>query len=184
MADRGATRRPENLMAAPRTFVAELVDRTVPVEIEELGQSRYRVKLDGATETVEGRLVGPNRLSLLIGGRNYLVSVARASDDYDVLVANQRYRFRLLDEAKARRTVAAAREGARGRRDIKASMPGKVVDVLVKVGDVVEPNQGLLVVEAMKMENEIRSPGPGEVKEIRVKPGQAVEGGELLLVVE
>jgi biotin carboxyl carrier protein len=63
-------------------------------------------------------------------------------------------------------------------------MPGKVIDVLVQIGDAVEPHHGLLIIEAMKMENEIRSPGAGEVKEIRVKPGQAVEAGEILAVVE
>jgi pyruvate carboxylase subunit B len=71
-----------------------------------------------------------------------------------------------------------------GRREVKASMPGKVIDVLVAVGARVEAKQGLLIIEAMKMENEIKSQGPGEVKEIHVKPGQAVESGEILVVLE
>jgi biotin carboxyl carrier protein len=63
-------------------------------------------------------------------------------------------------------------------------MPGKIVEVLVQVGDQVERDQGLLIVEAMKMENEIKSPAQGEVKEIRVRPGQTVESGQVLAVVE
>jgi biotin carboxyl carrier protein len=63
-------------------------------------------------------------------------------------------------------------------------MPGKVVAVLVVVGDEIEKDQGLLVIEAMKMENEIRATTAGKVKEIRVAPGQAVESGELLIELE
>jgi pyruvate carboxylase subunit B len=63
-------------------------------------------------------------------------------------------------------------------------MPGKIVTVLVNVGDTVEKDQGLLVVEAMKMENELRAPGPGVVREVRVNSGQAVEAGELLARIE
>jgi biotin carboxyl carrier protein len=63
-------------------------------------------------------------------------------------------------------------------------MPGKVIAVLVSAGDAVEKGQGLVIVEAMKMENEVRSPVAGEVKEIKVKPGDAVEGGAVLVIVE
>jgi biotin carboxyl carrier protein len=63
-------------------------------------------------------------------------------------------------------------------------MPGKVIAVLVAQGDSVERGQGLVIVEAMKMENEVRSPITGEVKEIKIKPGDTVEGGAVLVVVE
>ena len=63
-------------------------------------------------------------------------------------------------------------------------MAGKVTAVLVSEGDLVEKGQGLIIVEAMKMENEVRSPIAGEVKEIKVKAGDAVEGGALLAIVE
>jgi biotin carboxyl carrier protein len=63
-------------------------------------------------------------------------------------------------------------------------MPGKVIAVLVSLGDSVEKGQGLVIVEAMKMENEVRSPVAGEIKEIKVKPGDAVEGGAVLVIVE
>jgi biotin carboxyl carrier protein len=63
-------------------------------------------------------------------------------------------------------------------------MPGKVIAVLVSEGDQVERGQGLVIVEAMKMENEVHSPIAGEIKEIKVKPGDTVEGGALLVIVE
>ncbi|MGH7855954.1 MAG: biotin/lipoyl-containing protein, partial [Candidatus Binatia bacterium] len=168
----------------PRTFLTRLGDREVPVEILELEGGRYRVKLDGQEQTLDARRLGSNLVSLLIDGRYYEVSVIHSGDDYDLLLSNHRYRVPLVPEIRARRASAAGTALAGGRQEIKASMPGKVVDVLVKPGDKVEAQQGLLIVEAMKMENEIKAAGPGEVKEIRVKPGKAVEAGELLAVVE
>lgn len=67
--------------------------------------------------------------------------------------------------------------------EIRASMPGKVVKVLCKVGDVVKPGQALLIIEAMKMENELRASGGGKVESIAVREGQTVEGGQALLVL-
>jgi biotin carboxyl carrier protein len=63
-------------------------------------------------------------------------------------------------------------------------MPGKVIAVLVGEGDGVERGQGVVIIEAMKMENEVRSPVTGTVKEIRVRPGESVEGGTVLAIVE
>ncbi|MDE0354893.1 MAG: biotin/lipoyl-binding protein [Deltaproteobacteria bacterium] len=71
-----------------------------------------------------------------------------------------------------------------GRQEVKIPMPGKVVAVLVNEGDTVDKGQGLVIVEAMKMENEVRAPSDGEVKEIRVKAGESVESGQVLAIVE
>ena len=71
-----------------------------------------------------------------------------------------------------------------GRQNIAAPMPGKVVRVLVSVGDTVEPGQGLIVVEAMKMQNEMKSPKAGIVAEIKTKDGATVAAGEILIVIE
>ena len=80
----------------------------------------------------------------------------------------------------------AARQGSSeaGPRRIAAPMPGKIVKVLVKQGDTVEARQGVVIVEAMKMENELRSPKAGTVSEVRVKEGDSVEAGAILVVVE
>jgi len=72
---------------------------------------------------------------------------------------------------------------AEGRQQIIAPMPGKVVRLLVKAGDAVEAGQGLLVVEAMKMQNEIRAPKTGKVERILISEGQAVNAGDVLAVV-
>jgi biotin carboxyl carrier protein len=167
----------------PRTFIAKLEDREVAIEVEVTGPSLYRVRIDGAEQLVDARRLAGG-LSLLIAGQNHEVSLTRAADDFDVLLHNRRFRFRLLSEERARRAAARGSREATGRREVKASMPGKVIDLLVQVGDKVEAKQGLLVIEAMKMENEIKAQGSGEVKEICVKPGQAVESGEILVVLE
>ena len=167
-----------------RTFIAKFEDREVPVEIEPASGGSWKVKIGGVEHVLDARALAAAQVSLLEAGKNHEVYLHRAGDAFDCLVANQRYKFTLLTEQKARRLAARGAEELSGRREIKASMPGKVVDILVKPGDKVEPKQGVLIIEAMKMENEIKSPGAGEVKEISVKPGQTVEAGELLLVIE
>jgi biotin carboxyl carrier protein len=166
-----------------RVFVVKVEDREVPVEIEAGAASIYKVRIDGAEHTIDARRV-PGGLSLLIDGRNHEVSVARSGEEYDVLLENRRFGFRVLTEERARRAAARGARELTGRREVKASMPGKVIQLLVQVGDAVQAKQGLLVIEAMKMENEIKSQGAGEVKEIHVAPGQAVESGEILVVLE
>jgi pyruvate carboxylase subunit B len=170
--------------SAARIFFARIGDREIAVEIAETEPGRYRTVIDGQEQVVDARRIGEHAVSLLIDGRNHEVSVIRDGDEYDLLIANHRYRIPLLPEARARRARAGAGAAVAGRQEIKASMPGKVVDVLVKVGDTVEAQQGLLIVEAMKMENEIKAAGPGEVKAIHVARGKAVETGELLVLVE
>ena len=71
-----------------------------------------------------------------------------------------------------------------GRQLVSVPMPGKIIAILVAEGDSVEKGQGLVIVEAMKMENEVRSPIAGEIKEIKVKPGDTVDGGAVLVIVE
>ena len=108
-----------------------------------------------------------------------------AKDDiYTVVCEGKSFRLQLLDERRALRPEEESSGSRKGDKEVRAVMPGKVVDVLVTVGDEVSKDQGVLIVEAMKMENEVRTSASGKVKEIRVSPGQAVESGELLVVLE
>ena len=94
------------------------------------------------------------------------------------------YRIDLVDERRVR--VGGTQTGLelQGRQSVSVPMPGKIIAVLVTEGDAVEKGQGLVIVEAMKMENEVRSPVTGTVREIKVKPGDTVEGGAVLVIVE
>jgi biotin carboxyl carrier protein len=90
-----------------------------------------------------------------------------------------------IDVFDPRDLRAAGRGGStQGRQEVQAPMPGKVVRVLVDVGDTVEEGQGVVVVEAMKMQNEMKSPKSGTVAEVRTRPDATVSAGEVLIVVE
>lgn len=165
-------------------FFAKLADQNFTVEIEESGKSVYRVSVDGNEFLVDGKKTGRTNYSLIVDNRSFEVEVDNTEDEYRVLVDGRTYRIQLIDERRMR--VGAARLGAepQGRQNVSVPMPGKVIAVLVAEGDPVDKGQGLVIVEAMKMENEVRSPITGAVKEIKVKPGDTVEGGAVLLVIE
>ncbi|HWP64612.1 MAG TPA: biotin/lipoyl-containing protein, partial [Candidatus Limnocylindria bacterium] len=156
--------------AAMRTVVV------VPLE-----GGRYEVTIDGTTRIVDARGTGPRTFSLLFDGVHHEVHLAAKADTWTVLAGGRTHRVTLLDE-RARRTGRSAQ--GPGDKEIRAIMPGKVTAVLVEVGQQVEQGHGVLVIEAMKMENEVKAARTGTVRELRVKPGQAVEAGELLAVID
>ena len=165
-------------------FVAKLGEETYTVEIEEVGKSLYRISVDGNEFLVDGKKTGRTSYSLIVDNRSFEVDVDNTEDEYRVLVDGRNYHVHLIDERRMR--VGGAQSGLQlqGRQKISVPMPGKVTAVLVSEGDAVEKGQGLVIVEAMKMENEVCSPISGEVKEVKVKAGDAVEGGAILAIVE
>jgi biotin carboxyl carrier protein len=166
------------------TFVATLGERKYTVEIEEIDKSVYRISVDGHEFMVDGKKTGHTNFSLIVDNRSFEIEVDHKSDEYRVLVDGRNYRVHLIDERRVRTSGGAEAAGAQGRQTVSVPMPGKVIAVLVTEGDAVEKGQGLVIVEAMKMENEVRSPIAGVVKEIKVKQGDTVEGGATLLIVE
>ena len=169
---------------APRTarFTAVVGDASREVVVTAWGDGRFDVAIDGTARMVDARPIGSHGWSLVVDGVVREVSVLGRGDAWVVQVGGRTHRLKLLDE-RAMRSRAKGALGS-GEREVRAAMPGKVVAVLVELGATVTQGQGLLVIEAMKMENEVGSPRAGTVQEIRVKPGQAVEAGELLAVVE
>ncbi len=167
-------------------FIAKLGGQTSVVRITETEKSIYKVVVDGHEFTVDGRRTGRNNYSLLIDNRSFEVDVDvdATEDEYRVLLDGRTYHISMSDERQVR--VGGNQSGIEvsGRQEVRIPMPGKVVTVLVNEGDTVAKGQGLVIVEAMKMENEVRAPGPGEVKEVRVKTGEAVEAGQVLVIVE
>src|SRR5215475_11413259 len=165
-------------------FVAKLGEQTYTVEIEETGKGLYRVSVDGNEFFVDGKKTGRTNYSLIVDNRSFEIEVDNAEDEYRVLVDGRNYHVNLVDERRVRVGGAQSDLQLEGRQRVSVPMPGKVIEVLVSEGDSVEKGQGLVIVEAMKMENEVRSPIAGEVKEIKVKPGDAVEGGAVLIIIE
>lgn len=165
-------------------YIAKLGDQTYTVEIEETSKSVYRVSVDGNEFVVDGKKTGRTSYSLIVDNRSFEIEVDHNGDEYRILVDGRNYHIHLVDERRMRVGGAQAGLELQGRQSITVPMPGKVVAVLVSEGDPVEKGQGLVIVEAMKMENEVRSPIAGAVKEVKVKAGDTVEGGAVLLVVE
>jgi biotin carboxyl carrier protein len=162
---------------------------TVWLEVE--GRKR-RVELpsavlDGAIECVvdgnaiaaNARMLQPGVMSLVVEGRQYRCVL----DGDGVLIGGRRFAFEVNDprSLQGRRSAGG---GAAGPRAVKAPMPGRVVRVLVAVGDEVAEQQGVIVIEAMKMQNELKSPKAGRVIRVAVAVGDTVGAGDVLVVVE
>jgi biotin carboxyl carrier protein len=146
-------------------------------------EERWRVTLDGQRVDADPVEVAPNTFSILLHGRAYEMRVVPEEDgSLQVQTATREFFVEVLDPRAWRGRHLPAE--AEGRQQIVAPMPGKVVRLLVKEGDLVEAGQGLLVVEAMKMQNEIRSPKNGKVERLHAKEGQAVNAGEVLAWVD
>ena len=126
--------------------------------------------------------VTPGVYSILIEGTSLEARVEPQGAGLRVIVAGREYTVAVRDPRQWRRHRGAALE-AGGRQRVTAPMPGKIVRVLVKAGETVEAGQGILVVEAMKMQNEVRSPKSGTVERLLVSENQAVGAGDVLAVV-
>ena len=122
---------------------------------------------------------GAGQWSVLAGGRSYL---ARSLSNGEVSVNGRVFRVEIFDPRSMSGRRSAA--GSQGRQNIVAPMPGRVIRVLIEAGQEVEDGQGLIVVEAMKMQNEMKSPKAGRVVAVKTSAGATVAAGEILAVVE
>jgi biotin carboxyl carrier protein len=144
--------------------------------------SRWTCQLDGREIEVDAVLARPDVLSLRIGNLAYEVKCERVGGEMYLWVGNVRYSAEIRDPRSLRgRTRQIDNHGP---QKLTAPMPGKIVRVLVHVGAEVEAGAGVLVVEAMKMQNEIKSPKKGKVQKILVGEGAAVNAGDVLAIVE
>jgi biotin carboxyl carrier protein len=153
------------------------------VELEQKGEERS-VSLDGKLVDADAVQIAPNAISVMLGGQCFEIHISRSTDGTLKLQCGpHEFSAEIVDPRAWRGRKHGAVE-VEGRQEILAPMPGKVVRVLAAVGDPVEAGQGLLVVEAMKMQNEILSPKSGKVERLLVKEGQNVNAGEVLAWVE
>jgi len=146
---------------------------------------RVFAEVGGRRYELEARGLGAGEYLLLHGGRVYecRVGAARSRGPLGVSVGGRDYAVAVTDPKHLRGAAGAAGADA-GRAQVTAPMPGKVVRVLVGQGQQVEAGQGLVVVEAMKMQNELKSPKAGAVLELRAAAGSTVNAGDVLVVVE
>ena len=137
--------------------------------------------VDGRQIIADVVLLSPGTYSILLSGRAVEVAVEKVGDGLLARAAGREFQVQILDPRSWRRAHVGNLE-LQGRQQMAAPMPGKIVRVLAKAGEKVEAGQGLLVIEAMKMQNEMRSPKSGIVERI-AQEGKTVTAGEILAVV-
>lgn len=160
-------------------YVATVEGQEYIVEIEH----SHEVIVNGTHYDVDLESIdGTSFFSLLIGPRSYEVFVDRQRDVYYVLIEGDRYEVRVEDERlRQLRSMGSAKREEVGEATVTAPMPGLVVAVLVEEGQPVKTGDGVVILEAMKMENEIRAPRDGVVRSVRVSPGQTVNQDDVMV---
>lgn len=184
------------------TFIVTVQQQSYRVDTEENGQQQ-NIALDGNNYEIDWRQIAPlaedtrghvgqgGRYSLLLAGKSYDIFARRItrpeqkdSQSYELFVDGQRFEVRVEDE-RDRLLADLLHVGAEsGERMVQAPMPGLVVGVTVEPGESVQEGQTVVILEAMKMENDLSAPITGKVKEVRVSKGQTVDQNEILLVIE
>ncbi|HEX6941207.1 MAG TPA: biotin/lipoyl-containing protein [Longimicrobiales bacterium] len=160
-----------------------------------IGGRTFEVDLSGGAATVDGQPVaaelrtvpGTPIRHLLADGRSFGLVAGRgeARGVWDLHVDGQRYAVEVVDErARAIRAMTGAGQAPQGSKPVRAPMPGLVVRVEVEAGQSVRAGQGVVIIEAMKMENELKAEAEGVVARVLVQQGQAVEKGAVLVEFE
>ncbi len=168
------------------TYVA-LLDggkREETLLVRQLGAGIYEVELGGKVHRVDAFRHDYGTISLLVDTDSYSVQLDQGPAAVRVRVRDSVYGLEILDERRLRMRRASGRFVVEGKQVITSPMPGRVVKILARTGEQVREGQGVVVVEAMKMENELRSPKDGKLTELYVVEGQAVEGGAKLAAIE
>ena len=164
------------------TYEVTVEGKPYRVELNRV-DGRRECKLNGKPVEVDAQITASDVLSLLLEGRSFEIKRAIGPSDVHMVVGMARYATEVRDPRSLRGRKASA-EAESGPRKLVSPMPGKVVRVLAPAGAEVEAGQGVVVVEAMKMQNEIKSPKKGKVQKVLAQEGAAVNAGEALAIVE
>lgn len=157
-------------------------DKTHRVELVR-SASGWSCKLDGREFPVDVAPLGEGVLSLLINDTSYEARQENSATGMDIIVGQERFGV-LVRDPRSLRARGGRDSSTQGPKKIVAPMPGKVVRVLVQTGSEVEAGQPVLVIEAMKMQNELKAPKKGKLRKLNVAEGAAVEAGQTLAEVE
>lgn len=166
-------------------LTANIAGESHEVQIK-IDGARVFAEVDGRSYELEARVTGAGAYFLMMNGRVFECRVEADGSRgamAEVHVGNHAYNITLIDPKRLRGGQSAGAE-TNGTAQIVAPMPGKVVRVLVEPGAQVEAGQGIVIVEAMKMQNEMKSPRNGTVTALQAKVGATVKAGEVLAVIE
>ena len=172
-----------NVAATNYYAIPEGYDKESVVQIKCVGANSFILSVDGKDIEVDFQRTGHNLYSIIIDNKSYEIDIHSDRESYDVLVNGDYFKIDILDELKKvlRDRVS---KGLQGRQVIAAQMPGIVTQVMVEEGQEVEEGQALLILVAMKMENQIKAPKAGIVQNIYVEANQTVAIGDKLAVIE
>jgi biotin carboxyl carrier protein len=173
------------------TYEITLGGKTHKVELEpsaaigpsSIGELKYRARLNGQEITVSCVRTNQGSLSLIVNGESYAVHCERSAESLQVALRGAIYECTVSDP-RSLRTRKKSGLADSGEQKLTASMPGKVVRIISQLGDQIRAGQGILVIEAMKMQNEVRSPKDGQLKKLLVGQGANVVAGEVLAIIE
>lgn len=166
-------------------LIAELNHEKHEIEIKRDGEKVF-AEIDGRSYELEASEPEPNVYLLKNEGKIYEIFVSpqgSAGEPFQVRVKGSEFEINLIDP-KRLRGAGLGTEHGEGVAEIKTAMPGKVVRILVEEGAEIKTGDGVIVVEAMKMQNEMKSPKDGMVKEIRFPEGATVNAGDILAIIE
>ena len=154
-------------------------------EVETLEEGRYRVRTpEGDELVVDAYAPEAGRLHFLVGGQSYDADVRPDDGGYTVQVRGEAHELSVLNERQRRMRIAGVGARAVGGPDLTSPMAGKVVAIHAAEGDTVDEGDHVIVIEAMKMENDLKAHIPGTVRQVAVAVGDAVEIGDVLLSIE
>ncbi len=166
-------------------YIATLDDVEYKIEVKEIGDEKYEVLINDTPYTLDARSVDSSLYSIIMDGKSYEIDIDYKDSIYHVYNDGKLFKIELMDELKKRmlekRGGAGGLEGA---YTVKSEMPGKIVEVKVKVGDEIKKGDVLLILESMKMQNEIKSPKDGKVTEVFIKGGDTIEAEANLITIE
>ncbi len=164
--------------------VVEKKGESTQIALREVEEGRFDVTIDGKTVHVDAVKSSPSVYTVIEDGKQFEVVIdEKGAHGFDVLAGGRIFHLEAFDE-RSKLLASAGSAAASGPQRIEAEMPGKVVKVSHTVGDGVAEGEGVMILEAMKMENEIPSPIDGVVAEIGVAEGDTVEAGAHLFTIE
>ena len=166
-------------------YTVEIDNTLVPVDVQRMATGQYRLQIGESEARIVDAQVSGDLVHILSGPRSYSVVLGQRGQSHQGHVNGAINQLSVLDGRTARRRAQERAGGsASGAATVRSPMPGRIVSVLVSEGERVSQGQGVVIVEAMKMENELRAEISGTVTKVHVKADDRVDGGAVLIGIE
>ena len=164
-------------------FVALVQGKPVPVELERT-DDRYTCNIDGRNYVVDAITLGPLAYSILLDGKSYEVALEKHDTHFTAHFTDHTMEFDVCEARKFKAAALAKKQASSGAVKIESPMPGKIVKVTAVENATVQEGDPLVIMEAMKMQNEFRAPRSGVVRKIAIKEGDTIQAHQTLVIIE